>query len=105
VIDVSVIIPTYNRAHLIGAAIESALGPGVEVIVVDDGSTDGTLALLEQYDVQVIRSPGREKHHRARNRGLEAASSSNSSTPMTCSSRGVSRPRCGWRGRPARIWW
>lgn len=72
-IDVSVIIPTYNRAHLIGAAIESALGPGVEVIVVDDGSTDGTLALLEQYDVQVIRSPGREKHHRARNRGLDAA--------------------------------
>lgn len=72
-IDVSIIIPTYNRAHLIGAAIESALGPGREVIVVDDGSTDGTLELLEKYDVQVIRSPGRERQQRARNRGLEAA--------------------------------
>ncbi|MBV9492792.1 MAG: glycosyltransferase family 2 protein [Acidobacteria bacterium] len=72
-IDVSVIIPTYNRAHLIGAAIESALGPDVEVIVVDDGSTDGTLELLEKYDVQVVRSPGRERHHRARNRGMDAA--------------------------------
>jgi glycosyltransferase involved in cell wall biosynthesis len=73
-IGVSIIIPTYNRAHLIGDAIESARGEGVEIIVVDDGSTDDTLQLLQRYDdVKVIQSPGREKHHRARNRGLEAA--------------------------------
>jgi GT2 family glycosyltransferase len=48
---VSVVIPTYNRAHLIERTIASALGqtyPHVELIIVDDGSTDGTRALLEQ---------------------------------------------------------
>jgi glycosyltransferase involved in cell wall biosynthesis len=49
---VSAVIPTYNRAHLLARAIDSAvtaLGPGDEVIVVDDGSTDGTVALVEGY--------------------------------------------------------
>lgn len=50
-IDVSIIIPTFNRAPLLGAAIDSALAQDgdFEVIVVDDGSTDGTAALLESY--------------------------------------------------------
>jgi GT2 family glycosyltransferase len=42
---VSVVVPTYNRAHLIGRTIESVLGQSyrnVEVVVVDDGSTDHT---------------------------------------------------------------
>src|SRR5881628_341303 len=42
---VSVIIPTHNRAGIIGRAIESALEqsyPNIEVIVADDGSTDDT---------------------------------------------------------------
>ena len=41
----SVVIPTYNRAASIGRAIESALAqtyPHVEVILVNDGSTDHT---------------------------------------------------------------
>ena len=41
----SVVIPTYNRAHLVVRAIESALEQSVapsEIIVVDDGSTDDT---------------------------------------------------------------
>jgi glycosyltransferase involved in cell wall biosynthesis len=41
----SVVIPTYNRAHIIGATIGSVLGqtdPDFEVIVVDDGGTDAT---------------------------------------------------------------
>ena len=47
--DVSVVIPTYNRAHTLPASIASVLaedGVAVEVIVVDDGSTDGTAAML-----------------------------------------------------------
>lgn len=47
---VSVIIPTYNREAEVQAAIDSALGqtyPAVEVIVVDDGSTDGTRDVIE----------------------------------------------------------
>lgn len=49
---VSIIIPTYNRAHLIVRSLRSvlsALGPLDEVIVVDDGSTDATLRVLEPY--------------------------------------------------------
>ncbi len=49
---VSVIIPTYNRAHLVKDAINSALQQtykNVEVIVIDDGSTDNTKEILAKY--------------------------------------------------------
>jgi glycosyltransferase involved in cell wall biosynthesis len=44
-----VVVPTFNRASLIGASLESVLaetGVDLEVIVVDDGSTDDTLTRL-----------------------------------------------------------
>ena len=50
--SVSVIIPTFNRVHLIARAIESVLGQlidGDELIVVDDGSTDDTAAALARF--------------------------------------------------------
>jgi hypothetical protein len=53
---VSVIIPTYNRAHLIGRSVESALAgvrPGDEVLVVDDGSTDDTAAVLAGFGERI----------------------------------------------------
>lgn len=53
---VSVIIPTYNRARLLPEAIDSVLAQTYgdhEIIVVDDGSTDNTLSLLEQYGKQI----------------------------------------------------
>src|SRR5438093_11942235 len=45
---VSVIVPTYNRAYLLGPSLASVLAEDadIELIVVDDGSTDGTPALL-----------------------------------------------------------
>lgn len=48
----SVIIPVYNRADLVATSVRSALDQTVEdleVVVVDDGSTDGTRAALEPY--------------------------------------------------------
>ena len=49
---VSVIIPTFNRAHCLGEAIDSVLTqdpPPDEVIVIDDGSTDNTAEVLAGY--------------------------------------------------------
>jgi GT2 family glycosyltransferase len=70
--DVSVIIPAYNRAHLVARAIDSVLGqtyPHCHVILVDDGSTDGTeTAVRERYG----QSP-RVRVLRERNRGVSAA--------------------------------
>lgn len=52
-VRVSVIIPSYNRAHLIGETIESVLRQTLsdfELIVVDDGSTDNTAEVVRAYD-------------------------------------------------------
>jgi len=76
----SVIIPTRNRAHLVGEAIDSALAqqPGkVEVIVVDDGSTDDTMNLLQQTygaRIRVLSLPQRRGAGAARNAGIRVAS-------------------------------
>lgn len=78
---VSIIIPTYNRAHLIGETLDSVLSqtyPNWECIVVDDGSTDNTEAVVIDF---VNRDSRFQFHHRpekyksggngARNYGFE----------------------------------
>jgi glycosyltransferase involved in cell wall biosynthesis len=78
---VSVVIPTYNRADVLGEAIDSAFAQGVsdlEVVVVDDGSTDETPQLLEAYQLRhgsaltVIRQENAGESA-ARNEGIRRA--------------------------------
>ncbi len=54
----SLIIPTYNRAHLIGRTIESCLNqtyPHFEIIVIDDGSTDNTEEIVKAFQSPKIK--------------------------------------------------
>jgi GT2 family glycosyltransferase len=69
---VSVLIPTYNRAYCLPRAIDSALGqtyPKVEVLVIDDGSTDETRELVDgRYG-----GDARVRYFHQRNAGVSAA--------------------------------
>jgi glycosyltransferase involved in cell wall biosynthesis len=74
----SIIMPTYNRAHLIGKAIESVLAQtftGWELIVVDDGSTDNTRAVVASYNDPRIHYVYQQNAERsaARNKGISHA--------------------------------
>ena len=55
---VSILIPTDNAEDWVGAAIDSALGQfgAEEIIVVDDGSTDGALAGARQFESNEVRA-------------------------------------------------
>jgi glycosyltransferase involved in cell wall biosynthesis len=75
---VSVVIPTHNMARYLPVAIDSALGqgyPNIEIIVVDDGSTDDTAEVLRPY-LSHIRCIHQEQRglSGARNRALEVIS-------------------------------
>lgn len=74
---VSIIIPCFNVAHLVGEAIDSALAqtwPNKEVIVIDDGSTDGSLDVIRSFGDKVRWETGRNRGgSTARNRGIELA--------------------------------
>ena len=78
-LDISVVIPTYNRAALVCEAFHSVLAqthPPVEILVVDDGSTDDTRSMLEAFGSQLRML--RQEHRgvaAARNLGIAAARS------------------------------
>ena len=76
--NISVIVPTHNRAQLLARALQSVVAqatPPMEVIVVDDGSNDGTeeVVCTRFPQVQYIRQNNRGVSN-TRNRGIEAAS-------------------------------
>jgi glycosyltransferase involved in cell wall biosynthesis len=78
---ISAVIPTFNRGHIVGRAIESALAQELapaEIIVVDDGSVDNTRSVAESYG-QTVRYV-----HQA-NRGVAATRN-----------RGVREAKCDW---------
>ena len=74
---ISVIIPTYNRIELLPRAIESAQSAGteVEVVVVDDASTDGTANFcLNRTDIIYVRNAKNLRTAATRNVGLKVSS-------------------------------
>lgn len=67
---VSIIVPCFNAAPWLAETLASALAqdhPAIEVVVVDDGSTDGSLALARQFERRGVRV------HAQSNRGASAA--------------------------------
>jgi glycosyltransferase involved in cell wall biosynthesis len=69
---VSVIVPTWNRASLLGAAIESVLAQSyrdLEVVIVDDGSVDATESLVRHYR----ETDARVRYVAQEHRGISAA--------------------------------
>lgn len=75
---ISVVIPLYNKVHSVRRSIESALAqkrPPDEIIVVNDGSTDGSERLVEQLNHSLVRLIHQENAgvSAARNRGIELA--------------------------------
>lgn len=76
---VSVVIPTYNRAHVVGRAIRSVLNQtyqDFEIIVVDDGSTDNTEEVVKSFNdprIRYIRHEENRGGSAARNTGIRAA--------------------------------
>ena len=74
--NVSVVIPTYNRANLIARSIRSVLEQTVEpleVIVVDDGSKDDTKKVIEEMNEPKVKYIYQENGGAAsaRNRGVQ----------------------------------
>ena len=75
--EISVIIPTFNRAKILPKAIDSVLQQtykDYEIVVIDDGSTDDTKEVLMRYGDKIIyRFQENKGISSARNRGIEIA--------------------------------
>jgi hypothetical protein len=78
---VSILMPAYNAADTLGTALGSLLGQTwgrLEILVVDDCSTDGTAAVVEELSrrdarVRLVRAPANRGAYVARNLGLQEA--------------------------------
>lgn len=76
---ISVVIPAYNASDHISRAVESALSQtvsDVEIIVVDDASTDNTVEILDQYSgsIKILQHEKNRGGSMARNTGIRHAS-------------------------------
>jgi glycosyltransferase involved in cell wall biosynthesis len=71
---ISVIVPTYQREKYLGATLRSIIAQGyrpLEIVVVDDGSTDKTAAVAQSYPQVRYMFQNNQGPHVARNTGLE----------------------------------
>lgn len=78
-LKISVVIPVFNRAAVIGQCLDSIAGqtyPPAEILVIDDGSTDATVEVVRKYsDLQINIIPMQQNRgaQAARNRGIKEA--------------------------------
>lgn len=76
---VSVIMPVYNREKVLAYSIKSVLEQdykNFELIIIDDGSSDGSIAVVESFSdkrIKLIKQRSNSGHSAARNAGLNAA--------------------------------
>jgi GT2 family glycosyltransferase len=76
---ISVVVCSYNGSRTIRECLDGLLRleyPNYEVIVVDDGSTDATPAIVREYGFRLVSMPGNQGLSSARNAGWQAASGS-----------------------------
>jgi glycosyltransferase involved in cell wall biosynthesis len=74
-LPITVVIAAYNAGHFLAQTLESVArqtAPPAQVVVVDDGSTDGTAEIADRFGVDVIRRPQRGVSA-ARNEGIRHA--------------------------------
>ena len=76
--NISVVIPTYNRKELLKRSIDSVINQTIkpsEIIIVDDGSNDGTEAMVKKkYDSLKLIQQKNKGASAARNSGIKASS-------------------------------
>lgn len=70
--QVAVVIPSWNSAALLPGLLDSLVGEDVELLVVDNGSRDGTVDLLRERGVQHLALPANIGFATAMNRGVAA---------------------------------
>src|SRR5579864_8956538 len=70
--DIGIVIVTYNSGAEIGACLDAALTSNAEILVVDNGSHDGTVAEIARRGVRLIANPNNRGFAAAVNQGFAA---------------------------------
>src|SRR5260370_41851057 len=84
---ITIVTPSFNSIHTIKATLDSVATqdyPHVEHIVVDGGSTDGTIDILKSYPRFIWVSEKDEGHYHAMDKGTRLATGEADITPNAC---------------------
>lgn len=73
--DIGIVIVTFNSEAEIGGSLDAALGTGADVVVVDNASTDGTIAEIARRGVNLIANPANRGFAAAANQGFAVLTS------------------------------